>query len=573
MIDFMKGSLTEEARLHWVAAHRECEGYTFIPNGPQFDLIRTVGMCQETDKVDFLMTSANGAGKSTGWVNILGNIFWPGLNIYTDVRDVQTNKTYQGFFDFPLYKQWPRKWPKLFWLIAKQKKMDGINKKIEQWWGPRGVRYEAYKGHYDYYSKYVVPDTGFELHCLTLDMEWLAFEGDDVGFIACDEPPKEWQHDAALFRLRMGGVLVTAATAVHESGWFEEKIINPAKEATSDKWHQTVHVDENSVDKGGQWDMGVYGVQDKGILGRKEIEMLKRTCPRDLYPARIEGKLTSLVGRVFKIYNPELHFREEIKWQHHPAHYMYRMTIDPHGRRPPFVAWLRKDRWGEVNAIDEWPSIHDPTYEYLRYHEIADVHPMTVKKICAKIIEIEEGFKIPAHRIERFMDPKFAKQPHPRKTGETLLLHWIEESEKAYEERGGYPPGHSFSIVTDINKDLEPGYEIIRDYLTMTEDTKLLLKLCPKRCNNLDYAFRNHRYKDQPQDQKEAHGLWDKLEQKHKDPIDVIRYPLLVPWTWKPPVGRTVDYQSAGDYKQIGRPALRMDSKGRHVPPKPKGVS
>ena len=107
----------------------------------------------------------------------------------------------------------------------------------------------------------------------------------------------------------------------------------------------------------------------------------------------------------------------------------------------------------------------------------------------------------------------------------------------------------------------------------MTEDNKILLKLCPKRCNNIDYAFRNHRYKDQPQDQKEAHGYWDKLEQKHKDPIDVIRYPLLLPWTWKQPVGRTIATQSAGDYKHIGRPASRMDSKGRHVPPKPRGVS
>lgn len=570
MIDFTRGHLTDKARMLWLAAHQECEGYTFIPNGPQFDFIRAIGECKDNGKIDFLMTSANGGGKSTAWIMAIANIWWPGLNMYQKVRDVQTNKTYNGFFDFPLYKQWPRGWPKMFWLIAKQGKMDGINKKIKQWW-PEG-RYKQFKGHYDYYSKYI-SDLGFELHCLTRDMEWLSFEGDDIGLIACDEPCKKWQHDAGLFRLRMGGIMATAATAVHESGWFQDSIIEKAQIPYSDKWHQAVHVDENSVDKGGQWDLGIYGVQNKGVLGRKEIDMLKRECPRELYPARIEGKLTFLSGVIFKSYKSELHFREEISWQYHPAHYMYRMIIDDHLRRPPFIAWLRLDRAGDRVAITEWPNISDPTYEYLRFHEISDRHPMTVFRICQKIIEIEEELKIPGHRMERLFDPKFAKQPHPNKTGSTIVEFWQEESERAYAKRGGYKKGHQFSFILEVNNSLEAGHEVIRDLLLLEETGRIGFKLNPRECHNIDYAFRNYRWKDQPPDQVEWKGLSEKVEEKVKDPIDVVRYGNIVPWTWKPNTVRTIETEKSDDYRHLAYTLARRDRNGKYVPHKPRGVS
>ena len=577
--------LPQDGVINWLKLHNYSKGITFIPNHPQFQLIKQVGQCLETNKRIFLMTSANGAGKSTTWCNIVANVAYPGLNWYNFAKDQETGEENQGFFNYPLYHSWPEKWPKLIWIVGDPTKMASLNQKLEEWLpgDPETTKkYRRFKGKYEYHSRYELGND-FKVRFLTTEMSWKSFETDDVGMVIFDEPPKHSQFQAAVFRIRSGGVIIMAATAVHESGWFLDDVVDKADRQGGYHFHQTVHIDENGIDTGGHWDLGEYGIHPKGNLATVEIDLMKSECPPELYPARIEGKLLILSGTIFKNYKQDkIYIREsELEstlWPYERRWYEYRMIVDDADRRPPYLIWVRIDRWGRRRVLREWPSIHEDCYQGLYFHKIEDRHPLDMEKICDRLVVIEqEVLNIPLYRLTRLFDPNFGLSPHRNKTGSTMVQYWQEKMQEAYDR---YQKANNIrqkmvspGFITEIEDDIQTGHEKIREALEPTADGTQLFTIDPDNNENLDLALRRYKWKEMDPNIRDIDGLWAKIEQLHKDKIDVVRYDLVVPFHWRPVPGFNQDSNTAGDYSRNEANNGINSSPGYNVPSKPKGVA
>ena len=108
----------------------------FVPNGRQSEFISLVG---EGKHFIYILSAGNGIGKTALAINILGNIFWPGVN--------------PEWVKGKLFDSWP--YPKRARIVTEAKNNDetgAIDQEIKHWW-PKG-RYRGIKGGKQYVSLY-----------------------------------------------------------------------------------------------------------------------------------------------------------------------------------------------------------------------------------------------------------------------------------------------------------------------------------------------------------------------------------------------------------------------------------
>lgn len=521
----------------------------YVPNQPQFELIQAVGWAPTNTKRIFLVTSANGTGKTTGTINILANVAWPGMNLYDYAKCVDCNGEihehggkvcqieYEGFFNYPLYERWPAGWPKRVWYIGAKDGIEEILNELRLWF-PKGM-YEEFAQGKTHTAK-IVTDTGWTILFKTIDQGRHAFESGNVGMVIFDEPPKQWQYNAAIMRVRKGGLIIITATPVFEAGWFVDAI-EDKMDVDEDKYHQTVNVFMNSIGvvpeyekygHGGTWDLGPFGVHPKGNLEPDQVLFEIRNCDVDEAPARIFGEHIHLTGLVHKTYDREDHFTMVPQIQL-PEVYNYRMLIDPHDRLPPAVIWVRLDQQGNHYVMREWPSIDDPEYHGALVHNIKDDGGFSIYEFCKKFIEIEEEeLNIQPHRVRRLMDPNFGLQKkHGMKRA--IFQEYSRQSERVYREKGIYPKDSRFSFYMKVNDDLTLGHKLVKAYLGNVKSRKgPWLKVDPC-CKNVDICFRRYKYREYDLKKQEYSALSDVLEEKFKHFMDLVRYDLMWPFTYE----------------------------------------
>jgi len=491
----------------------------FLPNRPQADFIRAVGT-QVPDTRIFLMTSGNGTGKTTATINMIANIVYGPVNIFNDIRDVQTGEVFSGFFDYPLYKNFPRDWPHNIWYVSNKDSLKEIWKEFLNWIPARSMHYS--KDGKTYISEVFFKGTDWRLSFKTVDQDIKTFETANVSIVIFDEPPPQAMFRAAISRLRKGGIIIIPATPLFSASWFVDDIIDRMSE-DKDKYHQTVSVWENCIETSGQWDLGRFGVHPKGCLHKSDISFMVKNFDPDEREARENGKFQYLSGLVYKTYSTKKHFVKLI----HPRdtrQYVYQFVLDPHDRRPPAAIWIRIDRWNRKRVIREWPSIHDSAYQGRLFKDIKSSDPYVLEDFVRFWIEIEEALKIPKDRVQAIIDPNYGKKPN---SVSGLMLY--EEYEKEFRRQK-----RPRSFIVDAIDDRNTGHAVVKEWLKPTKDGDFPL-LIDHICYNVDWGMRNYSYEPEPTGKlAEKKDLAINVREIGKDFPDLVRYACVVECRWRP---------------------------------------
>lgn len=510
----MGGDVEIQRRIYFM--HRKMPMRTYLPTKSGADFLRAMGT-GVPDKRVFLMTSGNGAGKTTLSVNILANLVWPGINIYDWARDRETGEEYPGFFNYPIFRDYPARWPKRIWYVSNQDSLKSIWEEF-QVWIPKELYKESAQGKsYVSYVDFLNSPGGWRLWFKTIDQDPKTYESANIGVIIFDEPPPYGIFKAAVSRLRSGGIIIIPATPLFGSAWFVDEIVLPSGEAASDKYHQTVSVWSNCLERAGLWDMGMFGVHPKGNLSERDIEFTLRNYDPDEREARENGTFQHLVGVVYKTYGSE-HF-QNIPEPHNPEDYTYKFVLDPHDRKPPAALWMRVDKWDWHAVFREWPSpVKDNLFGGLPYHQIKSADPYRVADFVKMFIEVFKFYRIRPDQVQAIIDPNFGNKPN-RQTGKTLAQEYQDEFRS-----NGYP----IIFIRDVNDALPDGHKKVKDYLAAGTSGESRLSIS-RECVNTDWSMRNYSFDDWEGKQVDKKGIRESVKDKGKDFADLIRYGLMVP--------------------------------------------
>ena len=123
----IRGYLGQEKAEKLLKLVAESPAYAyFVPNRAQFEFAREVGRCLETGRRIFLMTSGNGAGKSSGVINLLLNIIKKEKNGWKDIIDVDDGEKIMGFYNYEFLRKYPATWPKKIWYVSNKDSLMSI---------------------------------------------------------------------------------------------------------------------------------------------------------------------------------------------------------------------------------------------------------------------------------------------------------------------------------------------------------------------------------------------------------------------------------------------------------------
>jgi len=551
MIDYQASKFNDKQIDQWKDYGRLCGAKTFLPNRPQFDFVHAIGT-EVTKKEDpkrvFLMRSGNGTGKTTIIWNALANIIYGNVNIYEDVKDVQTGEQFKGFFNWPLFNNYPQKWPKKIWYVSNRDLINDIWEEAKNWLPSNEYHATFVKDSKDgknYISTVKFLGTPWVLFFKTVDQEPKVFEGANISIAIFDEPPPKRLFTAAVGRLRSGGFILMPATPLMDAAWFVSEILDKLEDH-GDTWDQQVPIWDNCIEEAGEWDLGPFGIQKKGNLEKQQIEFMIRHWDPDEVPARELGEFMHLTGVVYKTYSRDREniFQDFQIWTPQPLIYMYRFLLDPHDRKPPAAMWLRMDQWGHIEVIREWPSPADPQYDGKLYINIKDSGAYTINDFVKIFFDIEKQLDIPPGRILDIIDPNFGLKKNANSGLRTFQEYTTASVE--LQRRLGY--GRTFAFKTDVLDDLYEGHSAVKKFLlpSMIDGDRYLR--IHDSCVNTDQALRFYSYKKQPVKEEEAHGLTDKIEKKYKDFADCLRYCLVLPWDFTE-LDKWVDRYAGGDYE------------------------
>ena len=537
MLDVDRTLFKNKAKLQELIDQRPYQ--FFVPTASGQILIKTIGT-QVPEKRIFLVTSANGVGKTTTGANILFSMMFGNQNVFRDIVDLDTGDTIPGFFDYPLYQKWPKGWPRVWWYITNRDAASVIWKQKFQPWFPPNL-YKASQAGKTYVSEVSFPAVRWHGFFKTIDQDESAYQTADVGALVFDEIPPRNIFMSCISRVRAGGILIILATPLMEAAYFVDDIVNKIDEEPRDKYHQTVEVWDNCIEMGGTWDLGKFGKQPKGNLWKANLDFQIANYDEDEREARVSGKFMFLSGLVYKSFSAEKHVYH-VPTIYAPFNYAYRFIVDPHERRPPFAIWIRYDRDNKGRIIREWPSVDDEMYGHRLFHQIKNSDPYTIKDFAAEFIRIEEEYNIPNTRIlQSIMDPNYGRKPE-RVVG--LLTKDVYENEFS-------ALGRPRSFITTSLDDLYEGHKFVKELLrqepgALIQDASFLVDPC---CKNVIWGFRNYKYDHITGKAQEKKDISVKVLEIGKDPMDAIRYAAVLPFEYLPPDPYS-DYHGSADYDE-----------------------
>jgi|GEM_PF-2016726 len=518
----------------------------FLPNKPQADALKALGTMVPEKRI-FLITSGNGTGKTTFTINAIANLVYPGRNVFRNVKDMASGEVYPGFFDYPFFNNYPANWPTNIWYVSNRDAVKEIWEEFLNWIPKRYMRFsKAGKNHV---SEVAFKGTPWRMMFKTVDQDPKTFESANVGIVIFDEPPPLKLYRAAVSRLRKGGIIIIPATPLFSAAWFVDEIIDKIK-VDKDKYHQTVSMWDNCIERCSFWDCGEFGLQPKGCLTEENIKFQIRNFDPDEREARENGKFQYLVGLVYKTYSQKNHF-VKLKPIRDPKQYVYKFVLDPHERRPPAACWIRIDRWQRSRIIREWPGPLDSEYQGRMFKDIKSADPYVVEDFVRRWCEIEEEMRIPKDRMMSVIDPNFGRKPN---SFSGLML--FEEYELLFRKYG-----RPRQFVTDAIDDLATGHAAVKELLKPKRyggvvDYPLLID--SGYCPNTDWGMRTYSYEPEPTGKTaEIRDLAIKVREIGKDHPDLLRYHAVTPYKWFPlPEIRD---RSFDDYDHQSTPAQRGD--------------
>lgn len=435
----------------------------FTPNGKQEEFMRLVG----AGKVFIcVLSAANGIGKTTVAVNILGNICWG-----------TQNKWFQGL---PLFEHWS--YPKHGRIISTSKNMEdegAIQIELKKWLFKN--RYTALKGKRPFDSLYRT-DTDFSFDLMTYDQEETEFESSTLGFVWFDEPPPFAVYKATIARMRRGGIIMITMTPLTNAAWlYDDIILN--QDGVQKK---VVYAEDEDNCK-------EHGV--RGILNHADIMRMRQEYDPDELEARTKGKFVHLIGLVYKLFHRDVHLIPPFEI---PQDWPRYNILDPHDRKPFAFGWFAVNPLGDIYFYDEWPEEE--------FHKMKSCEK-TIKEY-AEIIKIKEGEDIIYRRI---IDPNSG---NARKTNSGLSI------KEELAELGFY--------FIDGNDDIVAGHLKVKEYLKYDNQKNIKPKVFFfNTLKNFIYGMEHYVWDDYKGKIADDKDLKQKPKDRSKDFPDLIRYGLM----------------------------------------------
>jgi len=413
--------------MEWLKRNDKFQFYE--PNEPITKLINLLGT---KDNLLYILSAANGIGKTTALVNIIrALIFGP------------DNK----FFNYPIFKDW--KHPKRIRFVSEPSQIEeggAFPTEVDKWW-PKG-RYQVFKDSKHYVKRYQA--NGWVLEVMTYEQDPKQHEGANLGCVLFNEPPPENLWTPNISRLRSGGIAIVGMTPLTEAGWFFDRIVPRHEEFI-------VYGDVEKACK-------EHGV--RGHLEHSDIEKMIAEYSEDEREARVEGKAMYLKGLIFKTFNTQIHVLKETIQA--PANATLYQAVDPHSDKPFACIWAFVDGKGDVYIVDEWPNV-----DFYKWHNCQ----LTIKDYAKIFRDKEQGVNVYKRIIDRhFADVRSASYKR------TLR-------EELRDELGlNYEPSYQAS------EEIETGIIKVRDYLKYNPDRPLDTMNKPKlfinpHCQNTIKSF------------------------------------------------------------------------------------
>lgn len=349
----------------------------FEPTGKQEECINRIS----SDDFITIFSAANGTGKTTLLVNILGAvIFGSSGNPYFD----------NNFFNnYPFIKS-----ARIISTPKEVEEIGSIQKEIKRWW-PKG-KYSASKKGKQYDSEYISGDWIVDI--MTYEQDVSQFEGANLSLIMFNEPPPLRILYASIARLRRGGKILIFMTPLDTGGEIIEDLLEK----------ETIIVDGEEIGKVGIVYADIesacieHGV--RGYLEHKNIvQMLNFYDPAEK-DARAGGKPVHMTGRIYPNFEYKLPF--VVDDFAIPEDWTRFHIIDPHDAIPFAITWAACAPDGHVYVYDEYP-----------FEDLEKITSTSLNFVdYSRIIREKEGRD---KMVLRIIDPYFGNKTYGN-TGKTV---------------------------------------------------------------------------------------------------------------------------------------------------------
>lgn len=239
--------------------------------------------------------------------------------------------------------------------------------------------------------------------------------------------------------------------------------------------------------------------------------------------ARVEGKFEFQSDQVFALFNREHHVVEPFAI---PDDWLKGITIDPHTRRPWFIAWWAQDPQGNIFFYREWP--------YRDFHRMR-----TSDKAIPDYIDLIRSLEGKDQIMFRFLDPNYGRSPTVRHIGPRGDVKTLEDELREY----------GLEFFTDIQDKLEYGHAVVNDALRWDQSRPWAPDNRPQlyffeNCKNLIMAMESYCYLPYKSEQK----LHEQVSEEFKDGADIVRYTMVAP---KVVPKDTEGYISSDDWDEL----------------------
>lgn len=309
------------------------------------------------------------------------------------------------------------------------------------------------------------------------------FAGSTDDVVHFDEPPpREIYIEVLRGILAKGGRMKFTMTAIKEA-WIKEEIID--KFGPDRVFTVKVHMDDNPY------------------LSDELKEVWIAAMDPEERKARIDGDFLHLGGSIYKGYKPEEHVipRDSID----PTQLPCGIVVDPHDRKPFYLAWFCVTSQDQVVFFREWP-------DWDLFHKIKS-HENTLADYIRLIHDTEEDEGIADRMTWRYIDPNSGNKRNAVLTeGESfvdLFAMGDENDPLKY-------PGLYFDY--EIKDNIAYGHKIVKEAL------KTNSVFFTDNLKAMPYAMQNYAWSDF---KKSAQGIKQVPQEKYKDPCDGVRYVLV----------------------------------------------
>ena len=335
------------------------------------------------------------------------------------------------------------------------------------------------------------------IHIFSSDQEMKRQEGARWHELWIDEPC-ERGHYVALARglQRTQGMTCMTMTPVNEP-WIAEEFYDAAHNqggAKRNVFAITAFPDENRESLGGH-------------LPDKAVDAFRANLTPEEREARVHGRWTHLIGRVYKSFDPNVHVIEGLPPLPNGItldDLPHGVVVDPHDRLPFAIAWFCIYPGEDMVFYAEYP---DTAFEQITSCDL------DIDDYCDILDQVR-------HRMTwRLMDPNYGNRGAIQANGQTIA--------EAFAIRG-YP------FQTDIMDDLTAGHRAVRGRLHYDRERPLSPLNAPKlyvtqNCMNIRKSFRMYLWADHKGRTAEGKTRKEVPQEKFKHYMDLIRYPCVYP--------------------------------------------